>query len=84
MASNITLNQDDLGVLLIGTTRYALGRQSYFPALAINMLVGYGRYLSENDRDVIIRDIEEYLKIAKTQWDKSDWGYALDVLKHWK
>lgn len=38
MVYEVKVSKDELGVMLIATVRYALGRQSYFPGIAQDLL----------------------------------------------
>ena len=48
-----------IGAIVICAVRYALGRESYMPGLVQDFIMRHPEILTENDRQVIIRDIEE-------------------------
>lgn len=49
----------EIGAIVICAVRYALGRESYMPGLVQDFIMRHPEILTENDRQVIIRDIEE-------------------------
>lgn len=53
------MNDANMGIIVICAVRYALGRKSYMPGLVQDFIMRHPEILTENDRDVIIRDIEE-------------------------
>lgn len=62
MVYEVRVSKDELSVMLIATVRYALGRQSYFPGIAQGLLKKFWGVVSKADRDVILRDMQEYLE----------------------
>lgn len=49
----------EIGAIVICAVRYALGRESYMPGLVQDFIMRHPEILTENNRQVIIRDIEE-------------------------
>ena len=49
----------EIGAIVICAVRYAIGRQSYMPGLVQDFIMRHPEILTENDRQVIIMDIEE-------------------------
>ena len=49
----------EIGAIVICAVRYALGRESYIPGLVCDFIMRHPEILTESDRQVIIRDIEE-------------------------
>jgi hypothetical protein len=59
------ISQTDLDTLMIGATRYALGRQSYIVSEQCNLIRRYWDRMSQNTRDVIKHDIESAIANAE-------------------
>ena len=53
------LEDEYIGAIVICAVRYALGRESYMPGLVQDFIMRHPEILTENDRQVIIMDIEE-------------------------
>lgn len=49
----------EIGAIVICAVRYAIGRQSYMPGLVQDFIMRNPEVLTEHDRQVIIRDIED-------------------------
>lgn len=49
----------EIGAIVICAVRYAIGRESYMPGLVCDFIMRHPEILTESDRQVIIRDIEE-------------------------
>lgn len=58
MTININGNQEDISAMLIGAERYALGRRTYIVQWTCEFIGNNLHLLTENDRKVMIRDIE--------------------------
>ena len=75
-AGFVEVNVADLQDFLIDTERYAIGRASYYPSVAIEMIEKYQKYLTPRARAVIIKDIEWWLQGTHDgldyaeEWDK--------------
>jgi hypothetical protein len=54
----------DLGLLLICSLRYSLGRSSYVVGMMAEMIEQHWPKLTVSDRQVIIRDVREALEEA--------------------
>lgn len=73
-AGFVEVNIADLQDFLINTERYAIGRVSYYPPVAIKMIEKYQKYLTPKSRDVIVRDIEWWLQGTHDGFDYAeDW-----------
>jgi hypothetical protein len=61
LVDEVALPIGDVGHLLVCSVRYALGRLSYITSTIAEMVERRWSILSENDRQVILRDIKEAL-----------------------
>lgn len=59
------LSADDLGLLLVCSLRYAMGRRSYITALIAEKIEAHFSNLSASDRVVILRDLRQSLQHAE-------------------
>lgn len=85
MMKRVKISRDDLGALIIATVRYALGRGSYFPSIAIRLVQKYWNCLSNKDRKVVVEDIDEYLRRksgSKPREDRArlEWKILREIL----
>ena len=75
-AGFVEVNVADLQHFLIDTERYAIGRISYYPSMAIEMIKKYQKYLTPNSRSVIVKDIKWWIQGTHDgldyaeEWDK--------------
>ena len=56
----INVEKEDLRLMLIASLRYALGRNSYIVSTALSWTQKYSKFLTENDKKVIVEDIMFY------------------------
>ena len=87
----------EIGAIVICAVRYAIGRESYMPGLVQDFIMRHPEILTENDRQVIIRDIEEadeirtyttengrtitYDRLGNTKIDRPGWLKLKEWLK---
>lgn len=74
--------------MLICAVRYALGRQSYIVSVTCDFVKSIKDKLSQNCINIIIRDIEEEIKMCHNlgrtcgmECDEADWIKLLEILK---
>ena len=73
----------DQEFLICSATRYTLGRQTYAVGIMCAILKRVSKTLTDNAREVIIRDIETQEKYGYgADWDRTEWMEALEVLKN--
>ena len=73
----------EIGAIVICAVRYALGRESYMPGLVQDFIMRNPEILTESDRQVIIRDIEEADEI-RTYTMKNGQTLTVDMLGNTK
>lgn len=59
MTIDINGNQEDISAMMIGAERYALGRKTYIVSWTCEFIGNNLHLLTEKDKGVMIRDIEE-------------------------
>jgi hypothetical protein len=62
--TQLTINSDDLGLLVLCSLRYAMGRKSYITAAVADIIEARWNELSPNDKVNILRDLERSLGLA--------------------
>lgn len=74
--------------MLICAVRYALGRQSYIVSVTCDFITSIKDKLSQNCIDIIIRNIEEEIKMYHNlgrscgmECDETAWKKLLETLK---
>ena len=79
---NIEINgkQEDISAMLVSAERYALGRRTYIVSWTCDFIGDNLHLLTEKDKDVMIRDIEE-AKDYGDEWDADCWMKLLGKLK---
>ena len=79
---NIEINgkQEDISAMLVSAERYALGRRTYIVSWTCDFIGDNLHLLTEKDKGVIIRDIEE-AKDYGDEWDADCWMKLLGKLK---
>ena len=55
----------DIGTIAICAVRYALGRQTYMPGIVQDFVMRHPEIVTENVRDVMLRDIKEHDRITE-------------------
>lgn len=55
----------DLGVLVVSSLRYALGRATYITSDTSELVERYWKYIPLNDRTVVLRDLQRHLDQSK-------------------
>lgn len=73
--NTINVSNDDFGAVCNCAIRYCLGRRSYMPALVIDFITPYIRYLSDKTIWCLKHDIESYKNSG------GDFGYDFDERK---
>lgn len=80
MKINVNGNKDDLSMILVSAERYALGRRTYIVHWTCEFIKNNTHFLSDKDRQVMIRDLESAISYGE-DCDKKDWKDLLKVLK---
>ena len=78
-AGFVEVNIADLQHFLIDTERYAIGRRSYYPPMAMGTIRKYKKYLTMQTRAVMIHDIEQWMEGTH---DGLDYAEEWDALKN--
>ncbi len=77
----------DMGVLLLSTVRYSMGRMTYMSSLAPELVFRYKEYLSKEQLQQIKEEVEKEIKcheVMKKDNIQSDWlGMDCDV-SYWR
>ena len=81
--SETTINVKDLGLLLVSSVRYALGRRTYIVSTTVDVVTDHLAKVSGHDRSIMIRDIEEARDRGALgdDFDAADWLALLAVLR---
>lgn len=58
----IVITADEAKALFVGMQRYAIGRMSYFPSWACEIITRHWDVLNEGTRECIRRDVEEAIQ----------------------
>ena len=72
--------QTDESVVVMSAVRYMLGRSSYGVGSVCDFLRENKNRLTESNKQVIVRDIEEYIKKFPDVMYKNDWLEIADYL----
>jgi hypothetical protein len=56
----MNVKHDDLRILLLGIFRYSLGRRSYMPGYAVEMIKRYQKSLLKEDWKQFVDEIDSY------------------------
>ena len=80
MQIKINGNKDDLSMILVSAERYALGRRTYIVHWTCEFIENNLALLTEKDRQVMIRDLENPISYGD-DCDEKDWKRLLEVLK---
>ena len=79
--TDITLTQEDFGILVTCATRYAIGRQSYMPYLVTSIVKPLLDKLDDKTIGCLIRDIEGAPNLGDEIIDKPLWESLLRFAK---
>ena len=80
MTFDINGTQEDISAMLIGAERYALGRRTYIVQWSCEFISNNLHLLTEKDKGVMIRDIEEAYSYGD-ECDERCWKQLLKQLK---
>lgn len=82
MNININGNISDISAMLVCAERYALSRQTYIVEWTCSFITQNLHLLTEGNKQVMIRDIEEQEKFGYgMECDKKEWMKLLKKLK---
>ena len=80
MTFEINGTQEDISVMLVSAERYALGRRTYMVQWTCEFIGNNLHLLTEKDKNVMIRDIEEAYSYGD-DCDEKCWKALLIKLK---
>ena len=80
MKINVNGNEDDLSMILVSAERYALGRKTYIVQWTCEFIKNNIHLLSNKDKQVMIRDIENPISYGD-DCDEKEWKKLLEILK---
>lgn len=80
MQINFNGKLEDISMMLVSAARYALGRRTYIVQWVCEVINKNVHLLSEKDRQVMIRDIEQAYSYGD-DCDKQSWMNLLEFLK---
>lgn len=80
MQVKINGNKDDLSMILVSAERYALGRKTYIVEWTCEFIENNLALLTEKDRQVMIRDLENPISYGD-ECDEKEWKILLAMLK---
>ena len=81
MTIDINGTQEDISAMLIGAERYALGRRTYIVSWTCEFIGKNLHLLTEKDKNVMIRDIQEGVLYYGDDCDETCWKALLKKLK---
>jgi hypothetical protein len=73
----VKVSEYDLGWLLVCAVRYSFGRMTYAPSMTAEIVRRYWSGLSDEDRIVIRRDIDNELPLLGPTQDSEVWRELL-------
>lgn len=76
--TDITLTQENFGILVTCATRYAIGRQSYMPYLVTGIVKPLLDKLDDKTLGCLIRDIEGAPSLGDEFIDEPMWRLLLE------
>lgn len=79
--TDITLTQENFGILVTCATRYAIGRQSYMPYLVTSIVRPLLDKLDDKTLGCLIRDIEVAPSLGAKLIDEPMWRLLLEQAK---
>ena len=59
------VSKSDMWIMLMSTIRYSIGRRTYMPGLAGELVIKYENYLSMEQLKQIEREIREEIRMAE-------------------
>ena len=78
------MNQTQMGtneaVVVMSAVRYMLGRSSYGVGSVCDFIKENKNRLSNSNKEVIVRDIQEYFDKYQNASYKNDWFEIIDIL----
>lgn len=80
MQVKINGNKDDLSMILVSAERYALDRRTYIVQWTCEFIENNLHLLSNKDRQVMIRDLENPISYGD-ECDEKEWKILLAMLK---
>lgn len=80
MQINFNGKDEDISMILVSAERYALGRKTYIVSWTCEVIKNNLNLLSEKDKQVMIRDIEQANSYGM-ECDKEEWISLLKTLK---
>ena len=83
MQIKINGDKDDLSMILVSAERYALGRRTYIVHWTCEFIKNNIHLLSNKDKQVMIRDIENPISYGD-DCDEKEWKKLLEILKEKK
>ena len=69
----IKLSSQDLATLLLCSMRYAIGRMTYMPSNVARMIRESWGKLSQNDRDLLKRDLKDEIQFRERGFEDDQW-----------
>lgn len=74
----------DLKDIVCCSLRYALGRKTYITSLVSDYIIGHPELIDERVKDVMLKDIEEYLDCRNIYYKDDECDYQSWLrLKEW-
>lgn len=81
MQIKINGSREDISMMLVSAERYALGRKTYIVQWTCEFIDNNINLLTEKDKQVMIRDLEEPLCGYGDDCDKKCWILLLEKLR---
>lgn len=78
------VSDSDLSTLFVCAVRYSLGRQSYMPGLVQSIVQKHVKALTDSERKLLVRDINDYLRMhgkIGSDFDTQGWLNFRDWLQ---
>jgi hypothetical protein len=83
--SLVPVEREDIWILLMSTIRYAMGRRSYMPGLAMDLVAKYRKYITPEQLnqiyDEISEEVKKYSAFGGTLGDPSDHQSWVDFVQ---
>ena len=77
-----TMTDSDHGTIVICAVRYSMGRRTYMPHLVMDYVKRHWPELSQADRNIILRDVDEELVVVD-HYNPKALGDEMDV-REWR
>ena len=71
----------DTGAIAVCALRYCIGRRTYMPSLVVDWVKRHWVVFSENDKNVILRDLQQEVDSGRNLGDDCDIKTWTDFLK---